>query len=181
MPYPYLAVSETDGQEKRKFLCLGPHPLISLEDILPLPTLGVRHGQQLLAVPIHADERVGVLLLVQITEGVVDAPVARLVGPNVQNQVLHRAVALGHVPIRHGNVRDLELGVGPPGEEPLVELVDAARIRVYGLLLEVPYETVANARADEVGEEHGVLMKSTASQSITYSSKWNSGSCAGAV
>lgn len=87
----------------------------------------------------------------------VDAAVARLVGPDVQDEVLHGAAALGHVPVRHGNVGDLELGVAPLGEVAFVELADAARVRVHGLLLEVAHEAVADPGADEVGEEHGVL------------------------
>lgn len=106
---------------------------------------------------IQADKRVGVLLLVQVAQSVVDTAMAGLVGPDIQDQILHRAMTLGHIPVRHGNVGHLEFGVGPLGEVSFVELVDTARIRVHGFLLEVAYEAVANSGADEVGEEYGVL------------------------
>lgn len=130
-----------------------------LQHLLPLPALWVRHGQQplLLTVLVHADERVRVIFLVEVAEGMVDAAVARLVGPDVQDEVLHGAAALGHVPVRHGNVGDLELGVAPLGEVAFVELADTARVCVHGLLLEVAHEAMADPGADEVGEEHGVL------------------------
>lgn len=128
-----------------------------LEDLLALPALGIRHGHQPLPILVHADERVRVLGLVQVAQSVVDAAMACLVGPDVQDQVFHRAVALGHVPVRHGNVGHLELGVAPLGEVSLVELVDTARVRVYGFFFEIAYESMADSRTDEVGEEDGVL------------------------
>lgn len=52
-----------------------------------------------MAVLVLADEGVRVLLVVQVTERVVDAPMNSLVGTNVQNQVLHGSVFFGHAPI----------------------------------------------------------------------------------
>lgn len=80
----------------------------------------------------------------------------RTIGPDVQNQILHRPLALGNLPVLHRDIGDHEVRVGPFGQQALVDLVEAARVRVHGLLLEVPDEAVGDFGGDEVRQEHAV-------------------------
>src|SRR5205809_772796 len=58
----------------------------------------------------------------------VDASVVGLVGPDVQDEVPHGPMPLGHLPVIYRNVGHLEVGVGPPREVALVHLADAAGV-----------------------------------------------------
>lgn len=60
---------------------------------------------------IVANERIGVLLLVEVAQRVVDATVDGLVCTDVQYEVSHRPLPLGHVPVGDGQLGDLEFGV----------------------------------------------------------------------
>lgn len=86
----------------------------------------------------------------------VDFSVLCFVGPNVQQQVLHGPVAFGHLPVVDGQIRNAELGIGPLGQLPSLEVGDGERVRQHGLFFQVAHEAMAGARGDEVGEEHGV-------------------------
>ena len=80
----------------------------------------------------------------------------RLVCAHIVHQVPHRAAALGHVPVRDGNIGYRKVRVGPLLEMAGLDLADDVRIGVHGLLLEVADEAVAGARRQQVGEEEAV-------------------------
>lgn len=105
---------------------------------------------------VRAHEGIGILVLLQVRQGVVDLSVLSLVCSDVQQEVLHGPVALWDVPVVDCEVRDGELGVGPLRELPGLEVLDGEGVGEHGLLLEVADEAVAGARGHEVGEEHAV-------------------------
>ena len=119
-----------------------PHHVRALAGPRPARVLVLRHV------------RVGVALLVEVAQRVVDLAVLGLVGAHVQQQVAHRALALGHLPVLDG---DLGRGhVLPLGQLARLQVVDGPRVRDDRLLLQVPHEAVAGARRDEVRQEEAV-------------------------
>ncbi|KXH63971.1 hypothetical protein CNYM01_13806 [Colletotrichum nymphaeae SA-01] len=156
-------------------------PKSRLDYLVTLESLCSQRGVGLLAVLVLANERVRVLLLVEVAEGMVYASVnglcriivstalllskgnfhcgkgrIRTISPDVQNQILHRPLALGNLPILHRDIGDHEIRIGPLRQQALVDLVETARVRVHGLLLEVPDEAVGDLGGDEVRQEHAV-------------------------
>ena len=95
---------------------------------------------------VRAGVRVGVVLLVQIAEGVVDLAVLALIGADVQQQVAHRAVALGHGPVLDRDVGRVHLL--PQRQTAGVEVCDLARVGDDGFFFEVADEAVAGAGGD---------------------------------
>lgn len=67
-----------------------------------------------LAILERADKGVRVFLLVEVAQGVVDAAMAGLIGADVQDEVLHGAVAFGHVPVLHGS-QSVSFSIKSPG------------------------------------------------------------------
>ena len=103
-----------------------------------------------------AHKRVRILVGLEVAERVVNATMNGLVGADVEQEVPHGALALGDLPVRDGDVGYLELGIRPPREAAALELVDAPRVRVHRLLLEVPDEAVADPGRDQIADEEGV-------------------------
>jgi hypothetical protein len=103
-----------------------------------------------------ADKRVGVLVLLEIAQRVVDAAMDRFVSADVVDQILHRPLPLGHMPVSHGHIGDLEVRVRPFWQRALFDLLDASGICVDSLLLEVADESVGDPGRDKVADEDGV-------------------------
>jgi hypothetical protein len=119
--------------------------------ILPLPTIwlvvlnplsGVRPALDL----VRAGVRVGVVLLVQVAEGVIDFAMFALIGADIQQQVAHRALALGHRPVLDRDVRGVHLL--PQRQAAGVEVCDLARVGDDCFFFEVADEAVAGAWGD---------------------------------
>mmetsp|Transcript_55326 Transcript_55326/g.135504 ORF Transcript_55326/g.135504 Transcript_55326/m.135504 type:complete len:349 (+) Transcript_55326:279-1325(+) len=93
-------------------------------------------------------------LLVELErrEGVVHVAVVGLVGAHGQDEVAHRGV-LAQLPVVDADGR--RRGGLPLPEAPVVDGLEDPRVRVHGLLLEVPHEAVADVRVHEVGQEEG--------------------------
>lgn len=128
-------------------------------DLLPLPPHAPKILDPLARVRLRrilvlAHKRIRIRLLVQIAQRVVDLAVLGLVRSDIQQQIAHAALALGHVPVADGNLGGLE--VLPLGQLAGVDVGDGERVGEDGLLLEVADEAVAGARGNEVGEEHAV-------------------------
>lgn len=70
-----------------------------LDDIDTLIAGGLQGGLWWLAVLELATEGVGIFSLVEVAQGMVDAAVDSFVSPDVENEVLHRALFLGDIPI----------------------------------------------------------------------------------
>lgn len=133
------------------------HNQIMLHDLRPLKALRLSGGSRWTSVAlVLADERVGVFLLVQVAQCVVDTAVARLVGPDVEDEVLHASMALGHLPVLDSQVGNPEFGVGPLWQVTLLDLLDAHRVRVHGFFLKVPNKPMCNLGRDEIGYEERV-------------------------
>lgn len=77
--------------------------------------------------------------------------------PDVQNQVPHRPLSLGHAPVFDGNLRHLEAWARPLWQRSLVHLLEASRIRMNRFFLQVGHEPVADPRRHQIGDEHGVV------------------------
>lgn len=87
------AASRTLFPQRQQFLFYSDN-LVALETGRFQARIGY-----LLAILELADKRVGVFLLVQVSKRVVDASVARLVGANVQQKILHGLMTLWHSPV----------------------------------------------------------------------------------
>lgn len=70
-----------------------------LDDIGSFVSSGLQGRPGRLSVLELADKGVRIFGLVEVTECVVDTSVDSFVSPDVKDQVLHRAVLLGHLPI----------------------------------------------------------------------------------
>jgi hypothetical protein len=115
---------------------------------------------------VRAGVRVGVVVLVQVAEGVVDFAVLALVGADVQQQIAHRAVSLGHRPVLDRNVRRRHLL--PQWQAAGVKVCDLAGVGDDGFFFEVADEAVAGAWGDEVGDEHEVEEESGGVRLVYY-------------
>lgn len=72
---------------------------LSLDDIGSVIACGLQRRLGYLAILKLADEWVRVLILVKVTECVVDSSVCCFIGSDVEDQVLHRAMFLRHLPV----------------------------------------------------------------------------------
>lgn len=63
---------------------------------------------------VRGQVRIGILALVQVAEGVIHLAVFGFVGPDVQQEITHLALTLGHLPVFHCNRRCFE--VAPLGQ-----------------------------------------------------------------
>jgi hypothetical protein len=104
---------------------------------------------------------------------VVDLAVLALVGADVQQQVAHRALALGHRPVLDRDVGRVHLL--PQRQAAGVEIGDLARVGDDGFF-EVADEAVAGAWGDEVGGEHEVEEESGWGFGLVAWSGWLIGS-----
>lgn len=77
--------------------------------------------------------------------------------PDVEDEILHGPVTLGHVPVTDSKIGDTELGVRPLLKAAMVKLKQAAGVSVNSLFLKVADEAVANLGREEVRDEHGVV------------------------
>lgn len=103
---------------------------------------------------VFRDVRVGVVVLIEVAQGVVDLSVLRLIGPNVEEQVSHRALAFGHVPVLDGDVWGLHFL--PHRETASVDVFDFAGVGDHGFFFEVANKAVAGSWRHDVGQEEGV-------------------------
>lgn len=110
---------------------------------------------RLLGVLVSGSVRVGVILLVQIGQSVVDFTVLGLVSAHIEDQVPNGALALGHPPVLDGDLRCR--GVVPFGDSVLLDILNGARVSYNSLLLEVSDEAVADARRNHVRKEETVV------------------------
>lgn len=76
--------------------------------------------------------------------------------PDVQDQVSHGSLALGHIPVGNSKLRNLEIGIGPLGQVSLLNFLETARVCVDGLLLEIADKAMRDLWRDQVADEHGV-------------------------
>lgn len=70
-------------------------------DIRSLVPSGLQSRFRRLSVLECADKRIRVLLLVEVSKGVVDSTMTSFICANVQDEVFHRAVSFRHVPVLH--------------------------------------------------------------------------------
>ncbi len=89
-----------------------------------------------------------------LPERVIHLTMLGLVGPDVEQQIPHRPMTLGHVPILDGNLGRLKSF--PLGQLAGLDVGNGQRVRHDGLLLEITDESMAGAGRDEIGEEHAV-------------------------
>ena len=84
----------------------------------------------------------------------IDLAMLGLIRADIQQQISHTALPLGHVPVSDRDLGGLE-GL-PLGQFAGVDVVDGEGVGEHGLLFEVADEAVAGAGRDEVGEEEAV-------------------------
>lgn len=131
----------------------------STNDLAPLKPsrLERRVGSLMVSIAlVVADERIGILLVVEVAQGVVHTAVNCLIGTNVKDQIPHGPFSLGHLPVRDSKIGNLEVRIRPLGKIALFNLPDTSSIGVDRFLLEVANETVCNSWRDQVAQEHGV-------------------------
>lgn len=95
------------------------------------------------------------MVLVEVSESVVDLTMLGLVSSNVLNQLSHSRVG-AHVPVVNGNFGDLDVVALPLGKSAGVNIGDATGVGDNGLLLKVADKSVADSRRHEVGHEEEV-------------------------
>lgn len=93
-----------------RFLFLFIPPLffrtsLRSNDIRSLVPSGLQSRFRRLSVLECADKRIRVLLLVEVSKGVVDSTMTSFICANVQDEVFHRAVSFRHVPVLHERTR----------------------------------------------------------------------------
>lgn len=132
---------------------------LHLEDLVPLPANRLHHicsltGLRVASFLVLRHVRVGVFLLVQISQCMVHLAMLCLISTNVQKEILHRAVALVHVPVLNS---DLGCRHGRPlGQPTSLDILDSSGVCNHSLFFEVTNKAVTGAWRDEVGEKEAV-------------------------
>jgi hypothetical protein len=80
--------------------------------------------------------------------------VLSLISPHIQQQILHHAMALGHIPVRDCDLGRLE--ILPVWQPAGIHIRQCARVGDDGLLFDVADEAVADGGRDQVAEEEAV-------------------------
>lgn len=156
------------SQDNKKRKCISDDPKQckpvymyprNLHNLITLPSSRLHNVRSLAGawparVLVLGHVRVRVGLLVQVAQGVVDLTVLGLVRAHVQQQVAHRPLALGHLPVLDSDLRSGH--VLPLGQLAGLEVVDGTGVGDDGLLLEVGHEAVAGAGRDQVREEEAI-------------------------
>lgn len=119
-----------------------------------LQILDVLARMRLTRVLVLRNERIGIVLLIQVAQRVVDLAMLRFVRSDVQQQVSHGTTPLGHVPILNGNVWRHKLL--PLWQAAGIKICNLSSVRENGFLLKKADEAMTGPRGDEVGKEEGV-------------------------
>ena len=84
----------------------------------------------------------------------VDFPVLRLIRSNVEQEILHRPLPIGHIPVSDSNVWRFERL--PFWKSPRLDVSYCTGVGEDSFFFEVTDEAVAGTWGDEVGQEHPV-------------------------
>lgn len=97
-----------------------------------------------------ANEWVGVFPLIQVAQGMIHPTVARLVSSDVEDEVFHGPLALGHLPVLDSKVGNHEIRIRPLRQVAFVDLLDAHCVRVDSFFFEVADKPMRDLGGDEV-------------------------------
>lgn len=139
------------GEKIPKYCCSN-----NSNDLLPLPTCRFDMLNSFAWVWLRwfcvlGNEWIRILLLVQVSQRMIDLPVLRFIRPNIEQQVPHRLFSLRHIPVPNRNLWCLQSL--PSGEFAFVNVLNCHGVRFDGLLFDVADKAVAGLRRNQVGNE----------------------------
>jgi hypothetical protein len=146
---------------------------VLLDNLVAFPTgrLGeskIFARMRLLGIPVLTHKGIGILLLIEITKGVIHFAVFALVGSNchvstrsacvachneltVEEQIAHRSMAFGHLPVVYSDIRSLQLF--PLRKAASVQIFELAGVGNNSLLFEISDQAMNHTGTHEVCEE----------------------------